>query len=87
MALRSPPQTAISVSQWRADQLHQIASRPGVKAVISVEMSQGQMVDDVKLAVNGAAPVHFFGRAGGSIPTVDEVADFAASVVKGGAGK
>ena len=77
----------ITLFPFPYDQLHQIASRPGVKAVISVEMSQGQMVDDVKLAVNGAAPVHFFGRAGGSIPTVDEVADFAASVVKGGDGK
>ena len=40
---------------------------------LSVEMSMGQMVDDVRLAVNGKRPVHFFGRTGGIIPSVDEV--------------
>lgn len=34
-----------------------------------VEMSMGQMVDDVRLAVEGKAPVHFYGRTGGMIPT------------------
>ncbi len=45
------------------------------KAYLSVEMNMGQMVDDVRLAVNGAAPVEFFGHAGGIIPTPDEVFD------------
>ncbi len=44
------------------------------KAFISVEMSMGQMIDDVKLAVNGKRPVHFYGRTGGMIPSVEEVA-------------
>lgn len=43
------------------------------KAFLSVEMSMGQMVDDVRLAVNGKRPVYFFGRTGGIIPSVDEV--------------
>ncbi len=43
------------------------------KAFISVEMSMGQMVDDVRLAVNGRCPVHFYGRTGGIIPSVEEV--------------
>ena len=43
------------------------------KAFLTVEMSMGQMVDDVKLAVNGAKPVHFFGRTGGIVPTVREI--------------
>lgn len=43
------------------------------KAFISVEMSMGQMVDDVRLAVNGKRPVYFFGRTGGIIPSVEEV--------------
>ncbi len=38
-----------------------------------VEMSMGQMVDDVRLAVNGKKPVSFFGRTGGVIPTPAEV--------------
>ncbi len=40
---------------------------------LSVEMNMGQMVDDVRLAVNGRAAVDFFGRTGGVIPTPDEV--------------
>lgn len=43
------------------------------KAFLSVEMSMGQMVEDVKLAVNGKADVHFFGRTGGIIPTPNEI--------------
>jgi len=45
------------------------------KSFLVVEMSMGQMVDDVKLAVNGEKPVNFFGRTGGIIPTPKEVFD------------
>jgi 2-oxoglutarate ferredoxin oxidoreductase subunit alpha len=38
------------------------------KAIISVEMSTGQMVEDVRLAANGACPVYFYGRTGGAVP-------------------
>ena len=44
-----------------------------VKAFVCVEMSMGQMVDDVKLAVNGEKPVYFYGRTGGIIPSPAEV--------------
>lgn len=43
------------------------------KAFLSVEMSMGQMVEDIQLAVNGKAPVYFFGRTGGIIPSPSEV--------------
>ena len=43
------------------------------KEFLCVEMSMGQMVDDVRLAVNGAKPVHFYGRTGGMIPSPNEV--------------
>ncbi len=42
---------------------------------LTVEMSTGQMVEDVKLAVAGKAPVLLHGRPGGGIPTVDELLD------------
>ncbi len=45
------------------------------KAFISCEMSMGQMVDDVKLAVECKKPVSFVGRTGGKIPTPQEVLD------------
>ena len=41
--------------------------------VLCVEMSMGQMIDDVKLALNCSKPVHFFGRTGGIIPKPTEV--------------
>ncbi|MBQ4516226.1 MAG: 3-methyl-2-oxobutanoate dehydrogenase subunit VorB [Clostridia bacterium] len=44
-----------------------------VSAILSVEMSMGQMVDDVRLAVNDKVPVHFYGRTGGNIPYPDEI--------------
>ena len=44
-----------------------------VKGFLAVEMSAGQMVEDVRLAVNGKVPVEHFGRFGGMIPTPNEV--------------
>jgi 2-oxoglutarate ferredoxin oxidoreductase subunit alpha len=38
-----------------------------------IEMSYGQMLEDVKLAVNGEFPVEFLGRAGGGVPTEEEI--------------
>lgn len=43
------------------------------EAVLCVEMSMGQMVDDVKLALKCAKPVYFYGRTGGVIPTPSEL--------------
>lgn len=43
------------------------------KRFLSVEMSMGQMVEDVRLAVNGKAPVDFYGRCGGIVPSEEEV--------------
>lgn len=40
---------------------------------LAVEMSNGQMVDDVRLAVEGVRPVEFFNRMGGNAPSADEV--------------
>ncbi len=44
-----------------------------LKAILTVEMNAGQMIDDVKLAVNCSVPVEFFGRMGGVIPTPVEI--------------
>lgn len=46
-----------------------------VKGLISVELNAGQMVEDIRLAVNGAIDVKFYGRLGGIVPTPDEVLD------------
>lgn len=54
------------------------------KAFLTVEMSMGQMVDDVRLAVNGKKPVEFYGRTGGIVPTVREIVEQVEAMVKEG---
>lgn len=44
-----------------------------VRCILVVEMSLGQMVEDVRLAVNGRCEVHLYARTGGGIPTCEEV--------------
>ena len=46
------------------------------QAFAVVEMSTGQMVEDVRLALEGSRPVETYGRVGGNIPTVEEVLRF-----------
>ncbi len=41
--------------------------------VLVVEMSTGQMIEDVKLAVLGSRPIHFYGETGGVVPSPDDV--------------
>ena len=48
---------------------------PRLRAIVVVEMSAGQMVEDVRLAVEGRVPVFFHGRTGGMVPTPGEVVD------------
>lgn len=50
----------------KADQAH-------VKFFLSVEMNAGQMIEDIRLSVNGKKPVYFYGRQGGIVPTPDEI--------------
>ncbi|MBR0518492.1 3-methyl-2-oxobutanoate dehydrogenase subunit VorB [bacterium] len=49
------------------------ANLKNIKKILVVEMSMGQMVEDVRLSVNGRVPVEFFGRAGGMFPTVNQI--------------
>lgn len=44
-----------------------------VKGILDVELNAGQMVEDVRLAVNGKIPVEFYGRMGGIIPSPEDV--------------
>jgi 2-oxoglutarate/2-oxoacid ferredoxin oxidoreductase subunit alpha len=58
-------------------------TRDQVKAYIAVEMSAGQMIEDVRLAVNGRTPVDFYGRTGGVVPTQEEIYQKIISVAGG----
>jgi 2-oxoglutarate ferredoxin oxidoreductase subunit alpha len=55
-----------------------------VRGILSVEMSAGQMVEDVMLSVNGKAPVKHYGRNGGIITTPEEVVENLKSIFIGG---
>ncbi|TXJ40730.1 3-methyl-2-oxobutanoate dehydrogenase subunit VorB [Brachyspira pilosicoli] len=60
-------------------------NNPHCKMYVSIEMSMGQMVDDVKLAIECKVPVKFLGKAGGLVPTsyeiMDNVIDFAGGIL------
>jgi len=64
------------------DAISKIAETPDIKALFSIEMSAGQMVEDVKLAVAGKKPVHFYGRTGGMIPSPDEVLNYISKILE-----
>ncbi len=63
----------ITVWPFPSKILHDLASR--IKKILVVEMSTGQMIEDVKLAIEGSAQVFFHGRPSGGIPTEFEVLD------------
>ncbi|WP_288844257.1 3-methyl-2-oxobutanoate dehydrogenase subunit VorB [uncultured Megasphaera sp.] len=63
-------------------QIRDAVSNDSVKQVLVVEMSTGQMLDDVKIAVGEQKPVHFYGRYGGVIPTVSEIAQAVERIVQ-----
>jgi len=63
----------ITLFPFPSKQLNKLADR--VRLMLAVEMSAGQMVEDVMLSVYGKVPVFHYGRMGGMIPTPDEVVD------------
>jgi 2-oxoglutarate ferredoxin oxidoreductase subunit alpha len=63
----------ITLWPFPSEHISRAADEPRV--FLTVEMSMGQMVEDVKLAVAGKAPVLLHGRAGGGVPTVDELVE------------
>ena len=61
----------ITLWPFPSEILHAYGSR--VKGILTVELNAGQMVEDVRLAVNGQIPVAHYGRLGGIVPTPDGV--------------
>ncbi|MDP3786184.1 MAG: 3-methyl-2-oxobutanoate dehydrogenase subunit VorB [Candidatus Omnitrophota bacterium] len=61
-------------------QIHKLTKK--AKAFLVVEMSAGQMVEDVRLSVLGKRPIHFYGRAGGGVPTEEIVLDTIRNILK-----
>lgn len=53
------------------------------KTVLVVELSMGQMIEDVRLALEGSKPIHFLNRAGGMLVSPDEVVDKITAIAQG----
>lgn len=63
----------ISLYPFPLDRVKEISQQ--VKSILVVEMNSGQMVEDVRMAVEGRVPVEFYGRMGGVVPLPDEILD------------
>lgn len=63
----------ITLWPFPVDAIAAAADRKSVTSFFDLELNAGQMVEDVRLAVNGKKPVHFYGRTGGMIPSQLEV--------------
>ena len=72
----------ITLFPFPTKRINELAGR--VKGILSVEMSAGQMVEDVLLSVNGKVPVFHFGRMGGIVTTPEEVVENLKSKFIGG---
>jgi 2-oxoglutarate ferredoxin oxidoreductase subunit alpha len=55
--------------------VYEAASKESCKVVVSIEMSMGQMVEDVERCVKGKLPVKWYGKCGGDVPTPEEVVE------------
>jgi 2-oxoglutarate/2-oxoacid ferredoxin oxidoreductase subunit alpha len=71
----------ISLYPYPYEHVQRLSKR--VKSMLVVEMNGGQMVEDVRLAVEGRVPVSFFGRMGGMVPMPDEVLEAIRKVCAG----
>ncbi len=61
--------------------IEEAASKDSCKVVVSIELSMGQMVEDVERSVHGKRPVKWFGKSGGDIPTPEEIIDVVKSFI------
>ena len=55
--------------------VREAARKTSCRAVLCIEMSMGQMVEDVERSVQGARPVQWYGQCGGDVPTPEEIID------------
>ncbi len=62
--------------------VYEAASKESCKVVVSIEMSMGQMVEDVERCVKGKLPVKWYGKCGGDVPTPEEVVEAVKSLIK-----
>ncbi len=61
------------ISLWPYPAKALLEAAANVQKVLVVELSNGQMVEDVRLTLNGKVPVEFYGRVGGNVPSIQEL--------------
>jgi 2-oxoisovalerate ferredoxin oxidoreductase alpha subunit len=61
------------ITLWPFPSKSLVEAAAKVEKVLVVELSNGQMVEDVRLTLNGTVPVEFYGRGGGNVPSVKEL--------------
>jgi len=61
------------ITLWPFPSKEILEASKGKRGILVAEINAGQMVEDVRLAVNGALPVEWFGRLGGIVPEPDEI--------------
>jgi 2-oxoglutarate ferredoxin oxidoreductase subunit alpha len=62
--------------------IYDAAQKDSCRVVFSIEMSMGQMMEDVERSVAGQRPVHWYGKCGGEVPTPEEVIQAVRSIVR-----
>jgi len=55
--------------------IREAAGKEGCRLAVSIEMSMGQMVEDVERSIQGRCPVEWYGKCGGEVPTPEEIVD------------
>jgi len=70
----------ITLFPYPTERLNKLADK--MKLMLTVELNSGQMVEDVRLSVNGKVPVEFYGRLGGMLPNPDEIVNKLENLIK-----
>lgn len=72
------------VSLWPFPKKRLVELAEGASRLLTVELSNGQMVEDVRLAIHDSKPVDFYGRMGGNVPSAEELLDVIRKAAKEG---
>jgi 2-oxoglutarate ferredoxin oxidoreductase subunit alpha len=73
----------ITLFPYPSKPLNEIAEMNSTKLFLTVEMNNGQMIEDVRLATKERKPIHFYGRQGGMVPAPEEVVEQIKNLLKG----
>ncbi len=72
----------ISLYPFPEKEMFKEANKPNILAILDIEMSTGQMVEDVERVTKSIKPIEFFGHTGGIVPTPEEVKDKVYEILK-----